>query len=140
MADKKRVEDEVAGLERKYWNALKERDYETAIELTADPCLLTGAQGVSELDHASYRRMMDTQKQWTLDDFEMDDVKVRMLGDDVAIIAYKVKEDMTVDGKPLSLEAAESSTWVRQGGRWVCALHTESIKGDPFGRDKRASA
>ena len=140
MANKKRVEDEVAGLERKYWKALKDRDYETAIELTADPCLLTGAQGVSELDHASYRKMMDTQKQWTLDDFEMDDVKVRMLGDDVAIIAYKVKEDMTVDGKPLSLEAAESSTWVRQGGRWVCALHTESIKGDPFGRDKRASA
>jgi hypothetical protein len=29
------------------------------------------------------------------------------------------------------------STWVRRNGGWVCALHTESILGDPFGRDKR---
>ena len=138
MADKRKVEDEVAGLERKYWNALKERDIEAALALTADPCIVTGAQGVSELDHATYHKMMDEQQQWTLEDFEIDDIKVRMLGDDVAIVAYKVKEDMTVDGKPLSLEAAESSTWARQGGQWVCVLHTESISGDPFGRDKRA--
>jgi len=23
---------------------------------------------------------------------------------------------------------------VRRGGRWLCAAHTESIAGDPFGR------
>jgi hypothetical protein len=26
---------------------------------------------------------------------------------------------------------------VRRGGRWVCALHTEAIAGDPYGRDRR---
>jgi hypothetical protein len=62
-----------------------------------------------------------------------------MLGDDVAIVAYKVKEDMTVEGKPLQLEAADTSTWVRKDGRWLCALHTEALTGDPFGRDRRAS-
>ena len=25
-------------------------------------------------------------------------------------------------------------------GRWVCALHTESLKGDPYGRDRRPAA
>ena len=139
MADKRMVEDEVAGLERKYWQALKDGNHEAAIKLTANPCIVTGAQGVAELDHATYRKMMDQQKQWTLDDYELADVKVRMLGDDVAIVAYKVKEDMTVEGKPLKLEAADTSTWVRKDGRWLCALHTEALTGDPFGRDRRAA-
>jgi hypothetical protein len=62
---------------------------------------------------------------------------VRLVHDDVAIVAYKVKESLTVDGKPLTLEAADSSTWVRSPGGWVCAMHTEAISGDPFGRDRR---
>ena len=136
MADRRVVEDEVAGMERKYWQALKDRDYEGALNLTANPCIVTGAQGVAEFDHAAMRKMMGSQQQWTLEDFELDDVKVRMLADDVAIVAYKVKEKMTVEGKPLSLEAADSSTWIRENGKWVCALHTEAITGDPFGRDR----
>jgi hypothetical protein len=36
----------------------------------------------------------------------------------------------------LTLEAADSSTWVRRDGKWLCAVHTEALKGDPFGRDK----
>jgi len=56
----------------------------------------------------------------------------------VAIVAYKVKEELTVDGKPVTLEAADASTWLRRGDSWVCSLHTESIIGDPFGRDRRA--
>src|SRR6188768_595285 len=138
MAQTRKVEDEVAGMERKYWQALKDRDHEGAIKLSADPCIVTGAQGVTEMDHASLRKMMTSQRQWTIEDFEFDDVKVRMLADDVAIVAYKVKEKMTVEGKPLSLEAADSSTWIRKNGSWVCALHTEAISGDPFGRDKRS--
>jgi hypothetical protein len=45
---------------------------------------------------------------------------------------------MTVDGKPLSLDAADTSTWVKKDGEWLCAAHTEAITGDPFGRDRTA--
>jgi hypothetical protein len=77
---------------------------------------------------------------WTLKEFRLvDDVHVRFLGDDVAIVAYQVREELTVDGKSLTLEAADSSTWVRRDGRWVCALHTEAIAGDPFGRDRQST-
>ena len=55
----------------------------------------------------------------------------------MAVIAYKVIEDLLVDGAPLTLEASDASTWVRQDGRWLCALHTESVAGDPFGRDRK---
>ena len=52
-------------------------------------------------------------------------------------MAYQVHEELTVEGKPLTLDAADASTWVRRDGTWRCALHTESIAGDPFGRDRR---
>jgi hypothetical protein len=67
------------------------------------------------------------------------DVQVRVLGKDAAVLAYTVHERVTVDGKSLTMDAADASTWVRRNGRWVCALHTESLKGDPFGRDRSAS-
>jgi hypothetical protein len=57
-----------------------------------------------------------------------------------AVLAYKVREALTVDGKPVTFEAADASTWVRRDGQWVCALHTESLAGDPFGRDRRIDA
>ena len=136
---RQRVEDEVAGLEKQYWKALKENDLEAALRLTDDPCIVTGPQGVNEIDHETYRKMMKDSP-WKLQDFTLDDLQVRLLSDDVAIVAYKVKESMTVEGKPLTLEAADSSTWIRRDGRWVCALHTEAISGDPFGRDRQPNA
>ncbi len=39
--------------------------------------------------------------------------------------------------KPVELDAADASTWVRRSGKWLCALHTESIAGDSYGRDRR---
>jgi len=32
------------------------------------------------------------------------------------------------------MKVETSSVWVRRDGTWTCALHTESVAGDPFGR------
>jgi hypothetical protein len=132
------VEQELLGLERKYWQAIKDRDVDAALELTDDPCIVAGAQGIAKLDHAAMTKMMD-QEMYTLDEFELDGAQVRMLADDVAIIAYKVHEKLTVQGKPVDLHASDCSTWIRRDGSWRCALHTEALTGDPFGRDRRPS-
>ena len=132
----KAIEQELLELERKFWKAMQDKDAETAMRMTDDSCIVAGAQGVSTIDRKTMGGML-TGGSWTLEDFEIgDDAQVRMLGDDVAIIAYTVREDLTVDGEPVSLEAADVSTWVRRDGRWLCALHTESLAGDPFGRDR----
>jgi hypothetical protein len=36
----------------------------------------------------------------------------------------------------VTLDVVETSVWVRTDGQWLCAAHTESIRGDPFGRDR----
>ncbi|HEX5055391.1 MAG TPA: nuclear transport factor 2 family protein, partial [Gammaproteobacteria bacterium] len=56
---------------------------------------------------------------------------------DAAVLAYKVHSQITVDGESVSIEAADASSWVKRDGQWVCALHTEAILGDPFGRDRQ---
>jgi len=132
------IERELLGLERQYWQAVKDKDSETAARLSDDPCIITGAQGVRLIDNQTLAGLMNATP-FTLHAFTIgDDAEVRLLGDDVAVLAYNVHEELTVDGKPVTLDAAEASTWVRRGGRWVCALHSESLKGDPFGRDRIA--
>ena len=140
MAQARSVEKEIFELEKRYWQALKDQDLQTILELSDDPCVVAGAQGVSTIDKKMMSQMMQDPN-YTLHDFVLDeDYQIRMLNDDTAILAYKVREDLTVDNEPISFDAAEASTWIRRDGRWVCALHTETISGDPFGRDRVQSA
>ena len=131
-------ERELIELETQYWQAIKDKDAAAALRLTDDPCIVAGAQGVASIDHRMFEAMMSTGA-WTLHKFAFEgDVQVRFVTDDVAIVAYRVMEELTVEDKPVTLRAADASTWTRRNGRWVCALHTESIVGDPFGRDRTA--
>jgi hypothetical protein len=127
------VEQEIVELENEYWRAIRDKDIDAALRLTDDPCLVAGAQGVHSIDHRAFVEMAKSPT-WELKKFELADTDVRMLTNDVAIIGYTVTEDMVVEGKSLTLKAADTSTWVRRNGRWVCALHSESVLGDPFGR------
>jgi len=130
------TEKELVELERRYWQAMKDGDVEAAMRLTDQPCIVAGPQGVGSIDRKDFEGMMKAAP-WKLDKFELKDgAKMRRLGDDVAVLAYEVHEELTVDGRPVALDAAETSTWVRRDGSWVCALHSEAIEGDPFGRDR----
>jgi hypothetical protein len=136
MDDALNLKEKLIGLEERYWHALKEGDLDTVLALTDDRCIVAGAQGVADLDKQAFAGMMK-DPEWTIRKFKIRDAVVEQLSDDVAIIAYKVREDLTVDGKSITLDAADASTWVRKNGEWVCALHTESISGDPYGRDRK---
>jgi hypothetical protein len=107
--------------------------------MTDDGCIIVGAQGVSAIDRKTMAKLTEEGK-WELQQFTFDPKSshVRFIADDVAIVAYKVTERVTVDGKTLPIEANDSSVWVRRDGEWLCALHTESLAGDPYGRDRQA--
>jgi hypothetical protein len=133
------IEKELVDMEQQYWQAIRDKDVNAAMELTDNTCVVAGASGVASIDRESFGAMLKGGN-WTLNEFEfVGGVQVRAVTDDVAVVAYKVKEQLTVDGKPLTLEAADASTWVRRDGRWMCALHTEAIIGDPFGRDRQGA-
>ncbi len=131
MTDK----DTFLALERRFWDAMKDRDGARAMELSDDPTVVVGAQGTGEIPRPALGSMLEAPT-WQLLSYEIEDLIVREVAPGTVITAYKVTEELTVDEKPLTLEAYDSSVWVKHDGTWLCALHTESLAGDPFGRDK----
>lgn len=134
-ADEKTIID----LEHEFWQTMIDRDVEKAVRMLADRVIVTGAQGASTIDVDTFAQMM-SEGNWELQKFSLDNVQVEFPRPDVAVIAYKVREELRVDGKPINLEAADASTWIKKNKGWRCALHTESVLGDPFGRDKVGAA
>jgi uncharacterized protein (TIGR02246 family) len=131
-------EQELIDTEQRFWDAMKNKDGKAAAELTDEGSIVVGAQGVSKIDRKSMEKMTAEGK-WELKEFSFNAKtrQVRFISDDVAIVAYSVNEKLVVEGKPLQLDAHDSSVWVRRDGEWRCALHTESPAGDPFARDKQ---
>jgi hypothetical protein len=129
------IAQELKILEDRYWRAIQHRDAATACDLSANPCIVVGAQGIAEIDRLQLGEML-SQAPYELTRYRLDDktFHVRKPTDDMAIVAYGVHEDLVVDGKPEHLTAYDASVWIHRGGTWVCALHTESLKGDPYGR------
>ena len=125
--------------ERQFWNAMKAKDSGAAARMTDDRCIVVGAQGVSAIDPKTMAKLTE-EGEWELEKYSFDEktAQVQFINDDVALVAYKVNERVVVDGKPVDLEANDSSVWVRRDGEWLCAMHTESLAGDPYGRDRRA--
>jgi uncharacterized protein (TIGR02246 family) len=137
--DDTRSEKVLTELEKRFWQALQDRDLDAVTQLTDFPCIVTGAAGVHAIDQHAFAQMLEKQP-YTLDRVELaGEPRVRMLNDDVGVVAYQVRELLTVEGKPVTLDATDSSTWIRRNGAWRCAHHTEAISGDAFGRDRIAS-
>ena len=132
-------EREIVDLETRFWNAMKAKDPDVASRLTDDDCVVVGAQGVSTIDPHIMGKLT-VEGKWQLQQFNFDEksTRVRFIGDDVAIVAYTVDERVTVDGETLPVKANDATVWVRRDGEWRCAMHTESLAGDPYGRDRRS--
>jgi hypothetical protein len=84
------IEAELLDLEKRYWQAIKDKDVDAAMRLADEPCILTGAQGVGSIDRKTMAAMMNAAH-YTLHRFEIKDgAQVRLVRDDVAIVAYQV--------------------------------------------------
>jgi ketosteroid isomerase-like protein len=118
--------DTIVKLERTFWQSMVDKDADKAMKMIADECLITGPMGTMRSDPEDYKRMTE-QGDWELDEFEFSDVKVIFPAEDTAIIAYEVHQTGTMKDKPMDLRCADSTTWVRDGREWKCALHTETI-------------
>jgi ketosteroid isomerase-like protein len=122
------LEREIFELDRQYREAIKSGDANTLQKLTADPCVIVGAQGVIEFEPEELTGMTSGQdfhlKSYHLDE---ENVEFRPLGDG----AYRVQETYERGGKPYAADAYNCSIWVEDGDSWACAVHTESLVEPP---------
>ena len=124
---------QIVDLETRFWQSMKDKDVETAKSLIAKEGLVTGPMGTMTINPQKYAQMT-RDGQWTLEDFEINNVEVVQPTEDSAIIAYEVHQTGDMKGRPMDLRCADSSVWVKEEGSWKCALHTETILEDANSR------
>lgn len=123
------TKEEIVSLEKDYWNAMKRKDGKRTSQLSGKVALTTSARGVTTIPKAKMGKMTE-EENWTLESYEFDDVEVVIPAADVAIIAYTVKQNVTMDGKKQELRAADTSTWIRGADGWECHAHSETFLQD----------
>ena len=120
---------EIIALEKKFWKAMINQDSDAAVSLLADPAVMSAAYGIHHFDHAGYKKMADDPPA-KITGFSMSDEKVIFPTPDVAIITYRASQKFTTNGKPVDLTSYDTTTWVRKDNRWLCAVHSETPKGE----------
>jgi hypothetical protein len=118
--------NDIVALEKSYWDAMKKKDGRRTAELSGDNALVTGAQGVMSISKDKMATMTEEGK-WTLESYAFDDVEISTPAPNVAIIAYTVRQKVTMDGKTQDLRAADSSTWIHGPNGWECHAHSEAF-------------
>ena len=132
------TDEDVIALEREYWDALQNRDADALRRLTDDDSSTVGPAGVAGLDRRSIEHSMDDHSYRIMKYlFNNESVRINRIGDGAVSIAYAIHQDLEVDGLPIGVNTFDSSVWQRTGNGWTCAVHTEAIKGDPYGRDRK---
>lgn len=120
-------------LEKKFWQSMVDQDADTAVEMLSEPALMVSAQGTMQFDHADYKRMAEQGDQ-VLTSYELSDINVTFPNEKTAVVTYHVKQGIAPRGESQRQdfrgseiqEMNDSSTWVRDGRRWKCVLHTET--------------
>ncbi|MDB5555645.1 MAG: nuclear transport factor 2 family protein [Rhizobium sp.] len=118
--------DEIVALEKSYWDAMKSKDGKKTSALSGKSALVTGAQGVMRIGKEKMAEMTEEGK-WTLESYAFDNVEVSTPSPDVALIAYTVSQNVTMDGKAKKMRAADSSVWIRGSNGWECHAHSETV-------------
>ncbi|MEP6872990.1 MAG: nuclear transport factor 2 family protein [Burkholderiales bacterium] len=114
-------------LETKFWQSMVDQDTDAALSLLCEPAVMVSSHGAMKFDHAGYRKMAE-QGTMMVTAFELSDMEVVFPNDDTAVMMYRVKQTLTPRGKKQSVtqEMTDSSTWVKEGTNWLCAMHTET--------------
>src|SRR5258706_11469678 len=105
-------DQELLDIERQYWDALKDRDIRTVGRLTAEDSTVAGASGVAGFGPQSIAKFMENTS-YKIHDYRIDPqtVRINRICEDVISIAYGVHEDLEVEGKPVKVDAFDTSVW-----------------------------
>ena len=114
-------------LETKFWQSMVDQDTDAALNMLSEPALMVSEHGAMKFDHDGYRKMAD-QGPMVLTSFEFSDMDVMFPNDTTAVVTYRVRQGVAPrgEGESTTQEMNDTSTWVQNGKRWQCVMHTET--------------
>ena len=121
-----RIESEILEHEKQFWEASK-GDGRKLGELCASDFTFVMAEGITNFKRKEFVDML-TAGDYKLKSFKIDEGKAifRELSPGAATVAYEAKSEFELGGKAQKADSFYTSTWVKEGDSWKCALVTES--------------
>ena len=101
-----------------------------ATGMLTEPAVMVSGHGTLKFDHATYEKMA-AKDEYRLVDFTLSKMDVVFPRDDLAIATYHASQTMEKEGRPIEMEAFDTSTWIRLHEGWKCVAHTESLQTPP---------
>jgi ketosteroid isomerase-like protein len=124
------METEIIELEKKYWKGMEAHDYETVKHLTRFPCIVAGKTGVQSVDEATFKKMFESGAGNKIQVVNLSGIEKQLLNENTAVIAYIIELGVSGDEQKSPTKCACTSTWVKEGHNWLCAMHTETELGE----------
>jgi hypothetical protein len=115
---------EIERLEQAFWKSMLESKPEVATSMLTEPALMVSGHGANKFDHAGYMKMARDDR-FKLVDYDISKMDVTFPREDVAVASYQVSQKVEMEGKTIEMDVFDTSTWVKIGGDWRCAMHTE---------------
>jgi len=113
--------------EQHYWEVMKNGDKAEIKKLTADPFLFVMSDGIMSFSRDDFANMMGGGD-FTLKSYRIDtkNAQVRPIGSEGVMVAYPAHMEFERGGKAGTSDTYYASTWIKEGGRWVCGATTET--------------
>ena len=121
------LQQKLMTLERKAWEAFKSQDLKMMKEVMAEDALSADMNGFATMDQ--FEPMM---KDYSVDNFALQDWKLIRLGKEAAVLVYTVTVSAKYKDQPVpSGPYFASTTYVDRGGKWVAVYHQETLAAPP---------
>ncbi len=116
------VEAQLVALEKRAFEAWKNKDrkfFEDHMSEAGQYLDLNGVGGKSQYVNA----IIDNN--CTVTKYSLDNTKVTMLSNDVALLTYRYAHDAVCGGNPEASPLWASTVYVKRGGKWLISFHQE---------------
>ena len=124
-------------MEKQAWEAWKNVDSKFFEDFMSDRWV-SFAGPAREDKAANIKRLVDSK--CDVKSYSMADDQLHMLGNDVAVLSYKAKQDATCAGTKIPAEVWVSSAYVREGDKWKAITYVENAVVDPNAPPAKAPA
>ena len=116
------IEAQLVALEKRAFEAWKNKDRKFFEDHMSEAGQYLDADGTG--GKAQYvKAIMDNN--CTVSRYSLDNTKVTMLSDDVALLIYRYAHDAVCGGHPEASPLWASTMYVKRGGKWLIAFHQE---------------
>lgn len=120
---------DIMKLETEFWQSLVDRKPEKASALLTGTATSVAMSGIHHFSPADYITMAE-EGPAKLTGFSFSRENVLFPTPEVAVATYEVAQTIEMNGQRQEMVCLDTTTWVRRDGRWLAAVHTETLKQD----------